>query len=414
MPGIVRPLADSIAPKKMPAMAGLGGIQVRRCGTFTPPGGSGGGSGPGSSVAKDLDEARRDSVDTAIRPVRYDRSPKSAFVMYGGTGTQGGSIAHGASLNFDSTHEHSIVVVVRGDLDKAQRETRIKPPDGKAVLLADQPGVMFVKDPRDCGVPPGRMNVLSTTPSSALPRLLQSLPPVRHVMATYNGTPPSMEIPQPSHGISMLTSRPDDDKSITYDPGGSVTVGQHDPMLDDLRAIFSGAAVIAIHTTADVHTEQWNKIGLNTALNSLATIFGETMGALGDRMASEPAFMRLVQGMVQEVHSVALKDGASTSVDTIMKKIMGATAKFKDHPTSMGAAFRNGKETEEDVLSGGVAALARAKGLEAPLCTLATTTIKQMQVLRGTGPVPPDFEQRHAQALAGMRAGLLAAARETP
>ncbi len=385
-------------------------MHVRRFSLVEP---AGHGGEPVSSerrVTRELGRARSLSVNGGIDPIQFGSTPKEAMTIFGGTGSQGVTFATGVSESFGKTHDQWAVIPVRGDLRRAQEETRVTKPDGKAQRLSDMPGVMFVKDPVDSGVEPAKMNVVFTTPSVALQALLKAVPlGVKALMATYNGTPPIMDSVEPAHGISMFISR-FDGKSFTYDVGGRLIVGDDAPMLADLLVIFQGGAVITIMATPDVHTAQWTKIGVNTVLNSLATIFGANLGELKARAAIDPRFNRLMQGLIQEVHQVAVKVGTRTTPDGIRTALLGAADKFPKHVSSMGDAFRDGKPTEEDVLSGGVAAQGRRHGVQTPLCVLATTAIKSMQQMRGPGTLPPDFEQQHADELAALREGLLQAA----
>lgn len=361
-------------------------------------------------VAQELGRARSLSMNGGIEPIQFGTTPKEAMTVFGGTGSQGVTFATGVSENFGKTHDQWAVIPVRGDLRRAQEEIHVTKPGGKPQRLADKPGVMFVKDPADSGVLPARMNVVFTTPSSALQSLLKGVPQgVKALMATYNGTPPIMDGVEPAHGISMFISR-FDGKSFTYDIGGRLIVGEDAPMLADLQVIFQGGAVIAMVATPDIHTAQWTKIGVNTVLNSLATIFSANLGELKARAAMDPRFNMLMQGLIQEVHAVAVKVGTRTTPDGIRMALLGAAEKFPKHVSSMGDAFRDGKPTEEDVLSGGIAAQGRRYGVPTPLCVLATTAIKTMQHLRGPGALPPDFELRHADKLAALREGLLQAA----
>jgi ketopantoate reductase len=393
---------------------GAGAMQVRRFGLAQEPPGQGTEQVTSERrVTQELGRARSLSMNGGIEPIQFGSTPKEAMTVFGGTGSQGVTFATGLSANFGKTHDQWAVIPVRGDLRRAQEETRVTKPGGKPQRLADMPGIMFVKDPADSGVEPAKMNVVFTTPSIALQALLKGVPQgVKALMATYNGTPPILDSVEPPHGISMFISR-FDGKSFTYDVGGRLIVGEDAPMLADLQVIFQGGAIIAIVATPDVHTAQWTKIGVNTVLNSLATIFGANLGEIKARAALDPRFNRLMQGLIQEVHDVAIKVGTRTTPDGIRMSILGAADKFPKHVSSMGDAFRDGKPTEEDVLSGGVAMQGRRYGVQTPLCALATTAIKTMQQLRGPGAMPSDFEQQHAVKLAALREGLLQAAAQS-
>ena len=354
----------------------------------------------------------RQPASAAAQARRARSLSTRALIVPGGSGSQGAVAVYGAALNFGKTHDHKIFVPAR-DPEKAEAETRVVGKDGKSQLLAEMPGVKFGKTVADSGVAPSEMNVLITVPSSALQGVLRSLlSGTWSVAATYNGTPPVMDVADPDHGISMLTSglAPDSKQGFVYGDGGFITFAHDLPQLNELQILFDGGAVIQIRTTQDIRTDQWAKIALNTALNSLATIFGMTLGDITEHMAKNPEFNALVRGLVQEVCTVATFNSAKPVVEPIMQSIRVVGEKSPKHRTSMGNAFAQGKPLEVDVLSGGVAALGQAKGVKTPLCSQATLAIKTMEQLRGKGPVPPDFEQTHATVLPRLRQDLQAAA----
>jgi ketopantoate reductase len=341
---------------------------------------------PPSAAAAEADSSPRMSV----RRINMDSigAAEGAIVFSGGSGSQGAALAlQAARSKLDGTHNREVVILAR-DVQAAE-EVRVTVGDDTYALK--EQGVRFV-DSLD-SMDPARTIVISTVPSTALQAVLKRLPAgLEGVIATYNGVPPELDVPEPDHGVSIFTTgAAQDGKGFTLNPGGQLKIGTHLAVANDLRAILGGKHITVNLVDAPVR-DQWAKIALNTTLNSLSTIFGIPMGELVERAKESDSYMCLMRGVASEVCQVAQAVGHPLKFASVMEEIMQIASRFPQHPTSMGTAFRAGKEIEVNVLSDRITAKGISAGISTPSCAAVSRALHDLLEIREDKPVGPDFD----------------------
>jgi hypothetical protein len=137
----------------------------------------------------------------------------------------------------------------------------------------------------------------------------------------------------------------------------------------------------------DIKATRWNKIALNTALNSSATIMGVKIGEMRDsRIASDPRYADLLLALTDETVQVAQAvDNAPVSTEGALEKVATFVfgGSYDGHPMSMQKQFRAGEPIEIKLLSGGVSDLGKAHGVPTPMCDLITEHLNTYVDLRG-------------------------------
>jgi hypothetical protein len=345
--------------------------------------------GPASEAAKAL-QSMRAGLFLGVQP---------PGIVYISGGSQGTVLLHAAEKNKGKNEGTEFVGLARNPT-KAKAAAFVQEGDVKHQLDVEFTDKVAAPDG-----PNQKVTVLLTTPSKGVNTFLASMPKGVNVAGSYNGVPPKHDAE--GHVVSMLaTQDAPDGVGFTYAPKGFLQVQQDSPFWDPLSTAMQGSGVVDIQAVPDAKVAQWSKVALNTALNSLATFYGTTLGGLKEMMATDPRVALHMDGVIQEVCRFAqVESDVKLDANAIKAKCVALMGSSSAHPTSMGTAFKRGQALEVDVLSGAIGWDATAY----PLCALSTTGIRQLEALRGEGrEAPSDFEARVAEKLPGLREGLLA------
>lgn len=337
------------------------------------------------------------------------RVRRASIAIPGGTGSQGIALAYAASQTH-AQHRREILIPVRGDPKRAE-DLQVIGNDEKAHKLGELPGVKVVASLKDADS--SKMIVVATVPSAAVADVLRNLPPANELeglVATYNGTPPSLPpgLTEPEHVVSMIPSGsvPGQPSTFFFKPGFPLIAGNDSRVAEDLQKIFGTTFKVTVGGPA--LRNQWTKIATNTAANSLATIFGMKVKDINARMQSDPNFKMLVKGVVAEIWAVARRSGVDVKFEDFFNDVAAKIPPTMDHWTSTGLTFRAGKSIKPDVatFSAGVAERGKAASpvVETPLCNALTAALDDLEAARGPdGHVPEDFYQRGTVASIGQR-----------
>jgi 2-dehydropantoate 2-reductase len=131
------------------------------------------------------------------------------------------------------------------------------------------------------------------------------------------------------------------------------------------RAISEGG--VPCETSLEIARDLWAKVLYNALLNPLGALIGVPYGALGDR----PQTRAIMQAIARETFSVMHAAGFETHwssaddyLETFYAELLPPTA---GHQSSMLLDLQAGRRTEIDRLSGAIANLGAAHGVQAPV-----------------------------------------------
>lgn len=142
-------------------------------------------------------------------------------------------------------------------------------------------------------------------------------------------------------------------------------------------------AGIPCESTHQIVAYLWSKVLYNAPLNPLGAVFGLSYGQL----AADPDLRFLMDGIIDEVHAVALARGvrlrwpsAAAFREEFYRRLLPATA---DHRSSMLQDIDRGRPTEVEAINGRVWEYGRAAGVPTPLNEAMTRLLRVKARLGG-------------------------------
>ncbi len=151
--------------------------------------------------------------------------------------------------------------------------------------------------------------------------------------------------------------------------------GEASERVDAVSAAFREAGLRA-PVEAELRPQIWLKLIGNVAFNPFTTLTGATLGEL----AGSPHALALLRSVMEECVAVATALGVEIPL-SIDQRLDGAIA-VGDHRTSMLQDFEAGKPLESDCLTGAVAELADAAGIDVPATRVLHALVKAAEELR--------------------------------
>jgi len=177
----------------------------------------------------------------------------------------------------------------------------------------------------------------------------------RHVERVIRGTTfPAGKLLEPGH--------------VQWDVKGDTTLGPYDertPLAEVERlADACTRGGMPAHAVTDARGPQWRKVIFNASTNPIGALTGLTHG----RVCERPDLRALVSGLVDEGKAVAAAQGIELDADP-EQLIDHAAQKHVayDHKASMLQDVEARRQTEIDVLNGGIVRFGREHGVPTPL-----------------------------------------------
>jgi len=374
--------------------------------------------GPGRATAQDADFQASDDVrrpeppDLRGFPAERARPRVVAFLSPGGS--QGGALAAQALQNAEAGG-YQVRLHTR-DVHGFRRNALVH--CGEHWLgTALHPRATVSSGTLD--IDPADSLVFDATPVFGLSDTIARTPTGSSVVYAQNGLPSHTAQKQaraldPHVLVSMVTTTRAPGVGVTVVPGGTMLADEDDPLIDTLHTVLRDRGFFQFKAVPHIEGVRYEKIALNSALNVTATLFGETLGGLLQRMYRDSRLEKLVGGLAAEVCAVAVAQGIRMRPDDqVIANVHAAMARFPAHPTSMRAAFDAGGPTEIDVLNAGISRLGARLGVPTPLNERVTEALARYEAARGDVDMPAGdggFHVRHAALVRETTEGLLDAA----
>lgn len=318
---------------------------------------------------------------TDIPKITVSQKPKHVVIQ--GAGGQGVSMAVAALENAEK-EGYQVVMVTRR---RAELEsTHFMTKDGQRVKLSEHPNLII----RDAPLETADDNFfLNATDGTGFTPTMRQLPEFAEVFTTQNGVPPALpegrdDLVQVT-GVSKIISGHTNATTI-QGKGGALQYDENSRMRGYVETVFGRNSIFSLEPVEDIKKAQFEKIALNTALNTTCTLFGMTKEQLMTKAKDDARVETLVFGLAQEAAIVGRAAGASVDAGDVQHAIMKTIAGTPNHPTSMKLNFDAGKPIEIQLLPGGVSDLGKQYGLQSPLCEKMAATLFEFQNLRDTLP----------------------------
>ena len=109
----------------------------------------------------------------------------------------------------------------------------------------------------------------------------------------------------------------------------------------------------------NVDLYEWRKLAINAVINPLSALLGVENGALD-------ALVDTARGLVEELVSVARRDGILLDADETLEKVRASIRQTGRNHSSMLQDVRAGRRTEIDWINGAIVARGMAHGIATP------------------------------------------------
>jgi ketopantoate reductase len=318
---------------------------------------------------------------TDIPKITVSQQPKNVVIQ--GAGGQGVSMAVAALQNAEK-EGYNVVMVTRRPAEL--EATNFITSDGKTIKLSDHPKLIIRSTPPDNTEDNFFLNA---TDGTGFAPTMRQLPQHAEVFTTQNGVPPSLPSGREDllqvTGVSKIISGSTNATTV-QGRGGALQYDENSRMRGYIETVFSGNSIFSLDPVEDVKKAQFEKIALNTALNTTCTLFGMTKEELMNKAKDDPRVKTLIYGIAKEAVDVGRAAGASVEGSDVKKAIEKTIAGTPKHPTSMKLNFDDGKPIEIQPLPGGVSELGKKYGLQTPLCEKMAATLGEFQTLRDEIP----------------------------
>lgn len=318
---------------------------------------------------------------TDIPKITVSQQPKNVVIQ--GAGGQGISMAVAALQNSEK-EGYKVVMVTRrpAELEATNFITK----DGKSIKLSEHHNLIITD------TPPKKTEdtlFLNATDGTGFAPTMRQLPEFAEVFTTQNGVPPSLpdgrEDLLPVTGVSKIISGSTNSTTV-QGKGGALQFDENSRMRGYIETVFGGNSIFSLDPVEDIKKAQFEKIALNTALNTTCTLFGMTKEQLMSKAKDDPRVETLIYGIAKEAVDVGRAAGASVEGSDVKKAIEKTIAGTPNHPTSMKLNFDDGKPIEIQPLPGGISELGKKFGLPTPLCEKMAATLSEFQNLRDNIP----------------------------
>jgi 2-dehydropantoate 2-reductase len=169
--------------------------------------------------------------------------------------------------------------------------------------------------------------------------------------------------------------------------------GSLPPKIYYLRDMYN--AVLPTEITCDIKARLWSKLIINTCINSVAAITGETLGIILDSEKGRKLFLAIAKegfatskalglkvppyGKILDYRLLALD--SNTVFDKIIQaviKAFGKTSYAKVKPSTL-QSLERGEKTEVDIFNGYIDKKGRESGIPTPVNGLMTKMIKEIE-----------------------------------
>ena len=138
-----------------------------------------------------------------------------------------------------------------------------------------------------------------------------------------------------------------------------------------IAEMFQRAGILG-QVSADIMTARWDKLIWNGALNTVATLTRRRVGEILD----DPAGVKLLRRLMQEIVTVARAEGAKVSDDRIDAYIAHSQKNLRALKTSTQQDLERGKALEYEALSGAVVRAARRHNISVPTVDTIYTLLR--------------------------------------
>lgn len=140
-------------------------------------------------------------------------------------------------------------------------------------------------------------------------------------------------------------------------------------------------AMFEVDLAEDVLVILWEKLAFNAALNTICTVT-----LMPAAICSSAPGRRLAAAIANEVADIGIACGVPVNKARIASKIDAALAVNPLHKPSMLQDRLAGRSTEIDAISGAIVAVARERGLHAPLNSATADLVRAIEAMRD-GPL---------------------------
>lgn len=300
-------------------------------------------------------------------------------------GTQGAAMVHAMAS------KEGPPIGATGRNPQAVQDTvvQFKDSGNPPVRIGDMPNVLVSNNPNDFEAP----FILVAATAKGITPVVSKLEPGSNAIVTANGFDPGVNDAERKHvalsyAISLITSGKDSSTGVvTAAQGGELQIARDSPHAGAMKELFKGTP-IGIKEVDDIMVAKYQKAALNSVCNSIALIFGMTLGELHKAVFTDSAnprradssspFYLLIGRVVEEVMAVSrgLEPNRQFQTDdAVSNSIYGVMEKNPVHKTSMQNTFLAGGELEIDVLNGAVSQLGKAQGIPTPINDLITEIV---------------------------------------
>ncbi len=132
---------------------------------------------------------------------------------------------------------------------------------------------------------------------------------------------------------------------------------------------------LVVYLSADVRVRIWKKICLNAGFSVITAITGLTCG---DCIA-QPHALDLIRGLIDEICTVASKDGVLIDSDEAYRYVVGLAQEAPEHRTSFLIDIVLQRKTEIDCLNGAIVAKATKYNLDVPFNKAIVSIVKTLE-----------------------------------
>ena len=169
--------------------------------------------------------------------------------------------------------------------------------------------------------------------------------------------------------------------------------GSHTPQLDTLKQMYD--AVLPTQITDKIRDRLWSKLIINSCINSIAAITGETLGSIARDDRAVQIFLKIVREAMTTAKKMGLKvpkygkllnynllmildaDWYNKAAGILVKMVV--KAKYKDVRPSTLQSLERGELTEIDMFNGYIAKHAAGNNVPAPVCDTLTRMVHEIE-----------------------------------
>lgn len=140
-------------------------------------------------------------------------------------------------------------------------------------------------------------------------------------------------------------------------------------------------AGLNVEYSQNVFESVWNKVALNSVLNTYCTLIDCNIREYGQY----PHNRSLTEAVVNEVYAVGKAEGINLNKEKIIKKIEAVfdPSKAGEHYPSLYQDMAKGRPTEIDYLNGAIVRLGKKHGIPTPVCEVIAHMIKAKEHVKG-------------------------------